>query len=696
MDMLETPRGRWVRWLWTGVFVLGFACAGYGAATRINWHEIGPHATPFGVLAVILLLASCCFCRFRVPLVEIHFFLFLVVTSWFVPIATLGAAFLFFLAATLLGLRFTRDVGVGRFFCALLVGTFLIAASVGWLLPYRVHTAPVYTAVLALILWLNRKEMPELRAAATRWLLAQRKGPRFPMVLALTVCFVSLTTVWQPTIQYDELAYHSMLSFQLRELAHFRFDLASQVWGAAPWGSDVVQAIIGVLADDDGRNAANIAWFLVSCAALWAIGDVLGLTVTNRWLSIALFASQPFVSGLLGTAQAENEVTAVTLGMLFLLLKSRDPGARVWCCFLLLCGLMATLKASQALVALPFLLALLPSLRREFRGRLVILALVVCGLFASSYLYAAFLTGNPFLPLANGVFGSPYFPLRNFIDPRWLSELSWHAVWDVSFDTNRFQESRAGGAGVSLFFLSSFALFGLYFRKTRVPMLVLLVAGTLMFGLVQYFRYIAPLVIAMIPLCLFVGQQVLTPRVASLGIGLLAVTNVVLLPATSHTLRDDTLKNQLSFVRKFRPDIHEGIANAYAFEVEAAAVLKARAGPAYSVYLADPERPYLAPFAGRAFTGVWYDPTMKAASEAADADASGASWRRLFAQTGIDFVLVTRSQTVSPALAEALKKASVDFETSKYMLYRFSLPVDAVSPGALYKARDLSAWLRLL
>jgi len=77
-----------------------------------------------------------------------------------------------------------------------------------------------------------------------------------------------------------------------------------------------------------------------------------------------------------------------------------------------------------------------------------------------------------------------------------------------------------------------------------------------------------------------------------------------------------------------------------------------------SVVLAtDPARGYVAELAGRGRTVSSHDPTLEAARIAADADASGARWRSLFASSRAHWILMTPASS-TPALRKALVDAS--------------------------------------
>src|SRR5690606_27670627 len=91
--------------------------------------------------------------------------------------------------------------------------------------------------------------------------------------------------------------------------------------------------------------------------------------------------------------------------------------------------------------------------RLPWRG--LLLALIWVPIVAgSSYVYAYVLTGNPVLPLFNGVFHSPFYPQVNFHDGRWDSGLSWSLPWQLIFNSSAYGET---GNGVGPFVLIALA-----------------------------------------------------------------------------------------------------------------------------------------------------------------------------------------------------------------------------------------------
>lgn len=624
--------------------------------------------------------------------------LFIIVSVQFIEVSAFIAMPAFLLACAVVGRRVAKRFGVDDLLLTTFIGIFVLTGVIGWTLPYKVHTRFVYTVLLVGLLWLERRAARDVLAVTWRGCAQALSSSRTAASLALVVAIASLSTSWLPSIFFDDLAYHSMLPTQLIHLGFYRFDVATQVWAIAPWASDIVHAVVGVLANTESRGAVNIGWFWLACCALWRFSTLIGLGDKWKWLAIALYASQPYISGLFGTAQVENELVPLTLALAILsvqICRDKDPNAIYL--VVMLAGLFAALKASQALVIAPFILVCAPALFRANLRKLLIAAAIALALGSSSYVYAWLATGNPLLPLFNAYFKSPFFPVTNFHDGRWSQGVNWRSVWDLTFATERYQETSAGGAGLSVLALSVPLLATLAIAALRRTTLWLLLALVGMFAAIQYLRYIAPLLIVAIPLALFAVDKYVAPKIAMSAIVALVAANLVLIPTSIYLLRNKLLHTQLSsLVKKSKGDANEQILRNYAFETIAAAHLLKDPTEAKAVFLADKERPFTAPFAGRAFAESWYDTYFSTAGAQADIDLTGERWKQLLSLNGVGFVLAKNDPADRPALRAMLQTEAVTTLVGPtHTLYCLCKPQSAAAGDTLYKTRDLSARLRL-
>lgn len=691
----ETRRSFWPVLACVGVFlclIAGLASSDIPAAQTLK------NAKPYLLFALALGGVALAGAWRRTNPAVLLLAVFVILSVQFVEVSAFIAMPAFFLASAVVGQRIARRFGMDDLLLATFIGIFVLTGAIGWTLPYKIHTRFIYTVLLVGLLWLERRAAREVLAATWRGCAEALSGSKVAANLALVILIASLSVAWRPNVFYDDLAYHSMLPTQLIHLGFYRFDVATQIWAVAPWASDIVHAVVSVLAGTESRGAVNIGWSWLACCALWRFGALIGLNDRWKWLSIALYASQPYISGLFGTAQVENELVPLTLALAILcvrICRDKDPNATY--AVVILAGLFAALKASQALVIAPLLLVCAPALLKANPRKLAVavaIALVFC---ASSYVYAWLLTGNPLLPLLNAYFKSPFFPVANFHDTRWSQGLNWRSLWDLTFATQKYQEVEAGGAGLSVLALSIPLLATLATPALRRTTLWLLLALVGMFAAIQYLRYIAPLLVVSIPIALFAVQRHLAPKVATGAVVILVLANLVLIPASIYLPGEKLLQGQFrSLVKKSKGDANEQTLRTFAFEAVAAAHLLKDPTDARAVFLADKERPFTAPFAGRAFAESWYDTYFSTAGANADADLTGERWKQLLSQHGIGFVLAKNDPADRPALRTVLRaEAEPVLAGPVHTLYCLCKSQSTVAGDALYKTRDLSARLRL-
>src|SRR5690606_31927665 len=253
-----------------------------------------------------------------------------------------------------------------------------------------------------------------LSVARDGWRTAVSASPR---AAAWTVLALGLASAgsWPPTMQFDDLAYHLGLPWQLMLHGRYALDVSQQVWSLAPWAGDVLQAIPQVVAHAESRGPLNLTWLAAAALGLWRLGALLGLVPALRWAAMALYASLPLAASLLY-------------------------------------GLLFALKPMHGIAATPLVLWALWRQRGALPG-IGALALAVAAFVAvggSSYAYAWASTGNPVLPLLNDVFRSPAFPAIGFNDARWQQGFDAALPWSLTFRTSDYLEGWNGALGFVL------------------------------------------------------------------------------------------------------------------------------------------------------------------------------------------------------------------------------------------------------
>lgn len=517
---------------------------------------------------------------------------------------------------------------------ALPLGLALIAGTLGWLLPFPIHHRAVYAvACVGLIAWRRIAIVDACRIAWQQFDATARAAPRASTTAILLLGLAS-TGAWLPTMQYDDVVYHLGLPWQLQTTAYYAMDPTLQVWALAPWGGDVLQGVVQVLAGGEARGALNALWLVIAAGAVFALTTALGGDATRRWWAVALLGSLPMSMNLAGSMQTELPAMALLPAVAWLVL--RDGGAtplRGLFAGAVLFGALCGLKTMHAAVALPVLAWAAWRYRAQLPWRwLPLAALVALLIGGSSYFYAWSIASNPFLPLLNATFRSPYFATTDFNDGRWQGGLDADVLWDISFDTEHYFESFDGGFGFVLVALTGVFVLALRDARTRALAIVAGIGILLPLLPLQYARYLQPALVLAIPALVVAFPAV---RGASAAFWALCVLNLAFATNANWLLRTGALKRVIvagghdrSLLERYTPERALAARLHDADTREGIVLLMPGTGVA------------LAELGQRGRNMLWYSPRWQAAGIRADDDASGEAWARLLHDNRISHVIL--------------------------------------------------------
>lgn len=542
--------------------------------------------------------------------------------------------------------------GRGRPGLALPAGFALLAGVAGWLLPLPVHRVWIYLPILVGLVAMRRAVLRSyLGAMHAEWRSAVHGAPRAAAWATLALGLAS-AGAWLPTMQFDDLAYHLGLPWQLMLHGRYALDPTHQVWALAPWAGDVLQAAPQLIAGAEARGPLNLVWLVIAAAGMWQLGGRLHLAPALRWGCVALFASLPTLAALLGGMQTELPAVAATLWLAVLVLAA-DSGRRELFAGALLCGLLLGLKPLHA-VAATALLGLAgwrwraPLARPSNWPALLAAAVLAAAVGASSYAYAFAIAGNPVLPLLNATFRSPYFAPRDFNDPRWHAGFDADLIWDLTFRTSAYFEGWNGGFGFVLVALAGAWIAALLGRQTRALAICAAFALIVPLAIIQYARYAFVGLALLLPVCVAALQRHLPGTVAAGIVAALAVVNFAFQTNAEGVLHTGAVKRALVALGRDAP-----LFERYVPERVFAAHIRARSPDAVVLDLSGAAH---AEFAGRGRTTAWYSPGLEAARAVADADPSGAAWARLLRRERITDVLL-RPDRLTPAQRAGLLRS---------------------------------------
>lgn len=587
--------------------------------------------------------------------------------SFFAGLLPMAATALFGAAALALGSAVDREAPPALRMAA---GLALSAGVVGWLLPLPLHYRAVYfVACAALVAWRWRVLQASWHAATIAWRDAVDAAPR-ASAFAMLLLGLASTGGWLPTMQADDVVYHLRLPWQLLEAHRYPLDPAQHIWALAPWAGDALQAVVQVLAGAEARGPLNVLWIALTAAGLWRIVVALDGSRRAAWLTVALYASLPLTAALAAGMQTETPTAALLVWLAWTMLDPQPPRSRrLWVAALLLGGLLA-LKLAAALLALLLLPWALWRQRRALSAPRIVLALVVAvAVGGSSYAYAWQIAHNPFLPLFNAWFQSPYYDAVNFDDMRWHAGFDAALPWNLTFHTDRYLEGFPGGGGFALVALAGAWLLALLRRGTAAVALVATVLFVVPLWPMQYLRYVFPALVVLLAPLTVAAFRTDAKRAAWLFAGLCAL-NLAFQANGFWLLRVGAVKASILAGGRDAP--------VFAARVPERNLIAALRGTPHGNVLAlDPERPYVAELGvrGRSISG--YDRTLQAAARTADADPSGERWLALFRREGVTDVLL-RPAALTPSQRTALARIGAVHRQSQGDIEWWRVPQETI------------------
>ena len=663
---LPAATRRWqVALLWAGIPLCAFGICRY--ALWEQWHS-----GRFGELLVLSLLAWGVAWPLRryahwswATALALPWCLALVLFAGAIPIvATLVLAAI---ALALGGLPGARVSPALQLTC----GLALLGGVLGWLLPLPVHFRWSYLGLAILLVLFRRKQLVHCACGMRDgWTQSVAAAPRISALAVLALGLAS-TGSWLPTLQVDDLGYHLHLPWELLQQGRYAMDPETHVWALAPWLGDVIQAFPQVIAGQEARGPVNALWMLLTAAGVWRLGKALGGEAHANWAAVALYASLPLTVSLAGSMQTETPTAALLVWLVVLIVQAPDARMRSLHRGAILAGSLLALKLAAAAAAIVLLPWAMWRHRSSLRLRpILVAAAMALALGASSYAYAWIIAGNPFLPLFNTWFHSPYFPAADFDDVRWHAGLGALLPWHLTFDTGRYLEAFAGGGGFVLVALAGGWVLALIQRRTML--IAAMMAASIAIPLIpmQYLRYAFPACVVLLPLLAATAFRT-DPRRAAWLLGGVCLLNFAFQANSHWMLRTGAVKEALLALGDDEASFRH-----YAPERILLARLRASPASAGNVLAMDPDTAWVAEMGVRARTTSRYDPSLSTAAADADRDATGVAWQSLFQKENIGEVLL-RKKTVTEAQRNGLRLAKATLRAEQGDAQWWSLEPEA-------------------
>lgn len=340
--------------------------------------------------------------------------------------------------------------------------------------------------------------------AALDWI---RSIPLWAWILGLVVIGWVLRWASFPSLVSDDHAVHLRIWTELMARHRYEFDVDTQVWSVAPFAVALLHSGVSLIAGNDARSALNL---ILALALLLFLAQMLSsckLPVSTQWLLVVLMASTPMLGILLLSLQSELVLAVLGLAGLHLVMDASGGWrGKNMLGLLAVASLCAAVKLPGIILGVTLFVALMfrwwnqrtDSSQHVQRLRWPALFVLVPLIFVAlhAYILAWGVTGNPVFPLYNAIFKSPYFPLENFSDTRWIHGFSFRSYVKAFFHTSEFFESDNYTAGWQYLILLPVALMA-FFRQglpgnLRIVLIPILGFGLPMFYATQYWRYLFP------------------------------------------------------------------------------------------------------------------------------------------------------------------------------------------------------------
>jgi hypothetical protein len=621
------------------------ALAVCGAAVRYRLR-------PESLLAIVLLAVATTFCG-AAPVLVVLFFL---MSSWCLASIVLSR----FGPATN-GLPVVVTLAAGWAAYALL---FSVMASI------PINTTATHSLILAAPIALAlalRGTRAELVSRLANLLIRTEPAVRIEwvylagLIVSVTILAFHVAVVALPERFYDAMTTHLYIPSYISAHRAWSYDADSYVFAYLPIGGDMLYTDMFLIGGETAARLLNFAAFFFTCIATFRIAVQASSSRAAAAWAITMLVSLPMTLTESASLFVENAVALfITVAVLVLTEARFRIGLVHYCAVIMLMAGASVVKLHGVVAAIPIgaiaLALCVPKLKTATRWvQLAVISLVGVAGASWPYAYAWVKTGNPFLPLFNHIFKSPYFDPKEFVDPRWVGKMTPWFLYDATFSTKNFVEVLGGGAmgfGFLVFLAAGYAV--AVVRPNRTTLL----CGGLGLGLIallaaktQYLRYLLiffPLLIVMIAVALEHFGQFRKLRVPlALLTAAVVLLNVYKIPAGGWIVGLGTdLRAAFSpnIYRQLELTVPERIVNR---------IINDQAGPMARVLYMN--NPFGALLTGTAIYTTWYNTKLKFEFVGVSTDEGFAALMAKVAPTHV--VLDTGSQRPLDKLATTFLKA---------------------------------------
>lgn len=324
--------------------------------------------------------------------------------------------------------------------------------------------------------------------------------------LDTSIVLVSLlyfSVAFMPEIGADALAMHLFIPGHLASRHEWGFDVTTYVWAVLPTTVDWIYSLVYMLAGETSVRLLNacfvfvLSWLLRDLV-LWAGGTAFGA----RW-AVLVFLSTPLVFLEASSLYIELIWSAFIVSGTLMVFRSVSSNGDV-SNHLPVAGLLFGCALASKPVTFSFLPAVLLLLLVRYKfwirinlSRVIFMSLILFSAIGFiPYVTAWYYTGNPVFPFFNEIFQASQYPAVNFSAPsRFEKGVSWDTFYNITFETNKYLQSKPGGSGFQWLLLLLPAMVVLSVSRHRRGLALCfigVVAVIFTFHQTAYLRYVLP------------------------------------------------------------------------------------------------------------------------------------------------------------------------------------------------------------
>lgn len=371
---------------------------------------------------------------------------------------------------------------------------------------FPINYPGMYGLGLCTLIFFNKKYLISLYQRKNIFFYKNEGGSTlFSYLISILVTYYVLMAL-MPEIGHDAQVVHMFYPGFIASNHYWPFDSSKYIFGTFPLLANSIFTIPYLLGGEVAVRLLNTSCLLllmhfIRALTIWAGGGEKG-----GQFAVLLYLTSSLTL-LVGSSLYVDVIWATFLiGASFLIFKaifSNIYDAKILLLTSLLLSFSLATKA-LTLLYLPmvsvFLIIYIFKHYRSFRAKdFLWLFLIIIIIGGAPYWVAYFKTGNPIFPFYNKLFQSPFFNIdTNFIDGRWIQNLSINLINDITFKSGLFIEGRSGAPGFQwILLLPSCLLICLIVLNKRalVIFLAALVSLCTVFLSTPYLRYIFPVFI---------------------------------------------------------------------------------------------------------------------------------------------------------------------------------------------------------